>query len=954
MLNINIDGKYLDTSSGFTLTMQENVFNPTSPASKSASYSYSFKIPITPHNRRILGYYDVLESNEKIRRYNAECTCDGSTLFVGSLVITGAENGEYSCNLVSLKSTNYTEKLGDKTLATIDWSVPFSGIDTINAVNADNSKKYFFPLASYGCFQKSPVYEDDVAAEYSSKFLIDKYNKWWYSSFYPSINALEVAKRGLEQYGFEVAGSAFDDPVLSNVYLSTNLADGQVPVYNLGNQLFGHVRVANHFTTSAGADRYMQDLDYPYFRVQESYGSKREQSANFQYNLETIDYWNLLKGGTLSHNSYLYDRGDSVVVIPTSGWYKISLSANTQLVGYGSTMAAPHWVDYWDSEGIHEEIIRVPINASETAPLEIQVVRNVSEDNTIELIKGDTNIKYRNGNPMSSTFNYSEGGYGWRPDGYPNKVTWTTAYPHQAIKGQTEAPTKTEKVLDNSVQNNTKTQGTINNIDTSRMSGRGTTGRASSGRASGVVEEGYIRRNTHVYDPVVSQSFICGLSSFDGGIPSVMRNGNSWSPTMGAKNDVYANVEGFKRWQNINGSKRVELTNYCSNDWDLADINVCSATSSTMRGHVECCVWLNRNDIIEVVGIQRNYMGQTLYSWTGDITFEVTAISDHNRAWLDSHDFDYYSPTFFSDQLQLSNFMNSATTISSYIDSLCKAFNLSISQDGQSISIDTNNASNATTGQQIYAINIDKRIVSGNTKTGNGGGSIERIDWPAEMSVKWTINTEEFGFKSTIPEEHVGEPDEDDYGYSGFTVIKLNDDPYSTETKDVSIPFSYNWYCSFLFQQLDQSGETLSEHYINLPVIIQDSYMTDYKYYENDMSHDGYSLRQRFWFRQAPSSDYVYTADREWREQCYLTYPTGTFMGVSLSYDEQDSLLKYFNIKGLNSEYTNVSAYITNEEYLLLKAGACIQYNSDIYYVSSLQFTPTTHIAKLKLVRKND
>ena len=968
MLEIYVNGQILDLFDDTSLNLQENIFNPTEVTTKQSSYSYNFTVPCSDRNSKILGHWNVLESTEKTMRFNAEVYSDSTLIFSGSLVVSKFSDNKFTLNLVSVKTTTYSEQLKDKKLSDVDWEIPFEGCQTINQLNADANSKVFFPLVNYGPFQKKPYYEDEVASDYTSKFLIDKYNKWWYSSFYPSLNVLELAKKCLEGNGFIVGGSAFDDPILKNIYMSTSLASEQVPTYNLGNPKFGHIKATASFDTS-NITSLIEELGFPYFGVRESMGDRTTPNSNPKtyYNLEYIDFFNLLENSTVESNSYLYDSNESVIVIPSDGWYKISLSASTTLVNPSQTMSCPLYVDYYQGNGMTTQYVTLPKSLQEHSPIEIQLVRNVNlDENKIELIKGSENVKYLNGNPNEAYFNYKEGEIGYRQGGYLNRVHWKTEFPHENLYNS-DSPTETGSIMVNA-----QTSAAANLITFASRDGSTTRpvggGRATSGVGDKAVStgleryysgwklKGYLHSNTHVFDPGVTNSFICGLSSFDGGIPSIMRNGRSWSKLITDKNDVFSFTEGYKEYEENridNGTMqtRAVSTNYNKNDWNLSPRNYCTVNGSSMSGMVECCIWLNRNDILELVAVQRDYQGKQLYAFSGNVMLEISAISPKNRAYLEGHDYNYNTPSQFPYNLQLGEFLDKEMDMSEYIESVAKAFNLEILQDGKAIDINTqSNISNF--------IHVNKDVVEIDDRASRTSSNFEqeRISWPKSLSVSYKVNEDEFGFQESIPLSRRGDEDANEYGDSGYTKMILTDDIYADDPKDISTKFSYTWYGGFTFQQLDASGETLSEKEISIPVIIKDEYMIDKTYYEDDLKQDGFSLTPRFWFRQSRSTDYIYTYDKDWKEQVYLTYPTNSFNGVNLSYKTSEpSLLRYFTMRNLiGAETTNVEVRINGDEFNRLKGGSLVRFNNDLYYTQKVQYNAKTHLAKLTLMKKVD
>ena len=116
--------------------------------------------------------------------------------------------------------------------------------------------------------------------------------------------------------------------------------------------------------------------------------------------------------------------------------------------------------------------------------------------------------------------------------------------------------------------------------------------------------------------------------------------------------------------------------------------------------------------------------------------------------------------------------------------------------------------------------------------------------------------------------------------------------------------------------------------------------MVDGYYYEESMKHDGYSLKQRFWFRQPYKTDWYEWSTSTPKEQVYLQPPVNQYKGVNLSYklSEKSILTEYFNvIPYLSSNYLTIDVYLTPQEYNLLKNGGNVILDRDVYFVSSIE-----------------
>ena len=964
-IELYINGELIELENQESLNLRINnvLFNPTKTSTTQAEYSFSFDIPSTPSNDRVLGYANNLSRINKFRaRYNSQIYADGTPIFDGSLTIQkyNAKDKMYTCNLVNFKVNTLDEIFGETKLTDLHWDVDFDGANTINSVNADMNSKYFFPLASYGVFQKKWKAKDEVAAEYTPKHDIDKYNKWWIESFYPSLNVMETVKRAFEAKGYNAIGSAFLDPNIKTIYASCNLANEQSPIYNLGNPKFGHLHITTNWTNSAtttgesttfGGNTFRvdggvpQDLNFPYEGVSNVYpgfqGSKNT-SRMVEYNFSTIDIWNMLDTtnnpngvtATLHEDSYIYDPGENVIVIPADGWYKIKLTCNAVLNNPGVRFDATQWTNKNGNELV-ERTCSINRDFQQQTPLEIQLIRNYNEN--IELIKGSNNIRWYTGDPTDLFYRVGQ-------NNYQNKHTWTCEYPHQDLYAN-EAPTKTEAI-------GVTTAVTTNEYGNFGGNRQNKTTNSSNG-ASQNNTKGYVHSDGYPmpYDQYVSPAFICGVSSLGNGTASVMKNGKSWNKQSSEINKVFAKVKGLNI---IYYDNSLGVTDHNENSYNDSPNITATATTSAMSGSVYSCVYLNKNDILELVAIQRDFNSTLGYTTSATCDLEITAITDRTYEVLKGDQyFGYYSSTEFPTKLNLFNFTNKEMKVSDWLTNIQKAFNLEFVMDGNTVDVNVNK------GIKKYitnAISIDDRVNSDEAEA-------EFISYPKEMSVQYKIDTDEWGFWTTVPAEYHNAEESvwKEHGDSGYTVIQLNDDSYETSTQNTSTQFSYTWYDNFNFQQVDSGGTSLGDEItITIPVIEKYDYMAEGYDYEESMKHDGYSLTQRFWFRDQVSQEYVYLSSIKAngsKEYIDLVYPINSWKGFNLSYKDTEMSLvtEYFNVSPmLSSNYVNVDVYLTPDEYRMIKGGALVNFDSDLYYVSEISgFDPSGgNTTKLKLIKK--
>lgn len=994
LIEIYVNGEKLELKDQKSLNLRLNnvLFDPTKTTSTQAEYSYSFGIPSTPNNDRIFGFANNLgKANKFHARYASQVYADGDQIFDGSLTIQqySAADKEYTCNFVNIKVNTLEDIFGDDTLTDLHWDIDFDGAPTINEVNNDGSTKYYFPLVSYGVFQKDYVSKDEIAAEYTPKHQMDKYNKWWIESFYPSLNMMETLRRAFQSRGYVVGGSAFSDPNINEIFCSTNLAQEQVPLYNIGNQRFGNcslkVQWNNYNSVNTAVDYdggdgwrnstggWPQDLEFPYYRIDPAINSSNSEYGE-QYNFSTIDIWNMMDSKnnpygvnvTVQSPTYMYDPNEMLIVIPADGWYRIYLSAKASLSGAGTSFTAKQWTNtFQDGDEFAERNVQIKRGFNELTPLEIQLIRNY--DSNVELIKGKRNITYDTGDPNQES--YTIRGRSYTGATVQNKKQWDTDFPHQALAGSWAPTIMSGLVVTTSSQMRSGRSGR-HTIDRTAQSGTNTP-QGQSGRrpTSGTSQGGgygggstpQTRYNTYgyihhdgypmPYDPAVSKAFICGFSTLGDGTVSVQKNGYSWSRMCSVRNRCFADVRGMDLYnKKSDGTTEILTTEYNKNTYDGGRAYYYGTDSSMNNAIIDCCVYLNKDDVLELVAIQRDYYGQK-YACSAECEVQITAISERSEEELRADPYwNAYSPTEFPKKLNLFNFTNKETRISDWINNVQKAFNLEFVQNGNVIDINTRKGLSKNVN---YAVDIDDKVNSGNAVA-------EYISYPREMSVQYKIDTDEWGFELTVPPEHINDEGDEwkKWGDSGFTIIQLNDDTYETSTQNTQTSFSYTWYDDFLWKDVNEDGteSDFSGYTISIPVIEKAEFMAEGYGYEEAMKHDGYSLTQRFWYRQQISQEYIWLSDHM-HEKIFLTYPSNTRGLFNLSYkDTEKSLVtEYFNVTPmLASNYVEVDVYLTPEEYRDLKNGALCRFDKDLYYVVEIKgydctgFNETT----LKLMKK--
>ena len=899
-------------------------FNPVYTKSSQAEYSFSFDIPSTPVNDKIFDYSNNLSKKNKFkRRYNAKAYVGEILIFEGHLIINSynGKNKVYNVNIVDIKVYDANDIFGDDTLDKIKWMIDYQGAATINAANADPSSKYKFPLVAYGKFQKVPYYSDDVADDYTSNFTIDEYNRFWHNSFPPSLNVLELTKKAFEQYGYNVGGSAFDDPYLSNIFASYSIADDQDPKYNLGNTKFGQIDISGSFSTASKTYSWSQDHHFPYRKVVQTLSNNG--IATDQYNYTTSNIWNIINESqpTISESpNYLYNPDECLVIIPNDGFYEISLEiTNGQLQNPETTFTGyQQWMSLTYSENLVQHDIPITRNLTGETPLEIQLVKNY--DNDVELIKGKNNVRWGNGNPNDLNYLYvdDEGTLRYSV----NKKEWTTCYPHQE-KMQSESPTDDSQITAGALGASASNGFTHHNRD-----------RENTGSKRYYYGYGYVPTYNGIfpYDTTVSPNFLCGFSTFDGGTVSVVKNGPSWDRGNTIETEVFANVHGLDFLTKENdGTSQVIHTTYNKNTYNNAPYSFCNAASASFGGKVYMCAKLNKGDKLELLAIQRNFneTSGTTYTVSGNYHLKIRAISPSSYAKLQENpDFGYNYQTEFPVQLNLCNFCNKETKISDWITSVSDALNLEITQNGNNITINSNKSFSKR--KTLGLIDIDDRVNAYISEVES-----KRIDFPSKFAVQWTISEDEFGFVDSAG-EHIDDEDWKEYADSGYTVIKVSDDIWNKDEQTESVQFSYSWYHPYEYNLYAH------DEIININVIGNDEQYIDDRHDANDsMSKDSYSATQRFWYVKQPTNITLPLASYG-NESVYITTTQNNYQDFYLSYKntEKSLLTEYFNGSFVDSSSNEVhlkDVLLSPDEYKQLKGGSMVKFDKDAYLVEKVE-----------------
>lgn len=973
-LYINNQKAELESQKSLNLRFQNVLFNPEKISSTQAEYSFEFEIPSTPVNDKIFDYANNLSKVGKFRtRFNATVYADGQPIFNGSLTLNSFKDKKYNCNLVSVKVYSLEDIFGDSTMNELNnWKIVFNGVETINMINEEPNPEVVFPLVAYGAPQKSPKSTDEVGNEYTSKYDLDEYNRWYVESFEPSLKLVDTLKHLFAYKGYELGGDIVSDSYLNKIYISNNYADGQDPEYNVGNPRFGKVDLQATITTNGSG--YGQELNFPYYSVHCVGQGPAGITSQTEYNFSAVNLYSVLGEGTVTVNNvpnYMYQPNEGIIVVPADGWYRISLYANSTINTTGN-LAVGQWVADFIENEMEVERVNVPVGIKEITPIEIQLVRNYNDN--IELIKGKHNRRYANGNPTVSAYTISGRLYN-------NIYDWDTCYPHEDLYAS-ENPTEENGLVSKNRQShmggkrsdekNTTNNTTNNSSGSSDTSDTSTSGNFSGrrgGTRGGTIDIhperywtpltlGYMYENDNqimAYDQAVTDTFICGLSSLSNGVSAYMKNGYSWSPITSQKNESFAAISGYDLYKREEGTGAIisESSDHNENNYYGAAVGSCTTTDKTMTGNIQCMVWLNKNDILQLYVVHRGYEDEVgnivSYGSTTNVSLTIEAYSDRSQNDLiTSSGNSVNTPVEFDDKLNLGHFLNKEKQMADWVQNVVDAFNLEVVQYGKTVELNTKKKFNRNL---LAAVELDDRTNANQIES-------EKINYPRSMSVRYKIDTDEHGFYDSVPPDKINLPDWKDYGDSGYSVVELNDDLYAVNTSDKNTNFSYTWYDDFNWYPVDSAFTKTSSASttLTIPVISKEEYMIDGYDYSESMKHDGYGLTQRFWFKPTKTQQYVWTRTYP-AEQVNIFTPINAYSNLNLSYkNTENSLLnQYFNfIPYLASNYIILDVYLTPDEYNMIKNGALVHIDSDLYYPVEINgYDPTGYNkTELKLMKK--
>ena len=953
-VSIIVNGEKVDFYSMETLNLRINnvVFDPVSIQSKTGEYSFSFELPATPKNNKIFNFANNSSKLNKFNtRYNCEVIANGVNIFTGVLRLTDTQTKNYKCNLVNIKIYNVEDIFGDMVMSDLDWQIDFDGTSTINSVNNSLDSGYYFPLACYGAFQKDPkaTYNGEIN-EYTDLLTIDYYNKWYWESFHPSLSLLETVKRLFNQKGYTVTGDIFNDKAMKKIYMSEYIDAAQDPAYNINKPQIGELYVSGIFSNSGNLNgsttttqanprgkvkivtSSFSDLTFPVDQVHED-----------TYQWDRICWCDVFgaRGDSATHqyitpptNNYIYRQNSPTnssgfIYIPADGLYTIELRIPYVTIDEEETNLKYNKKErvYENNEWTIKEVEADLKRNFDMMPVEIHLLRNTNETELINT--ADKNHIM-----------------------YPHEMDYTKYKKIQKTTGTSSSSSSSGNSTGTNVGGG-RGGATTSSSSTSTGSNKG-----GATTTTYIPDEIYYtpKNNTIAYDPFANPNFICGFTTLNNS-PAVIKNGVSWNATVNEYNQSHYRSNGYI----LRNKDGVETqTDYNKNTLQCPNSDYFTVIGTYKRkGKVTCVVELKKNDRLYLELITRYYYGLKRQTPGGSISnngtykvkfayeLKITPYTNKKDQYINKQNM-YYLPTqevknnSWGEKLKLGNFLNNKETVTDFINNFIKTFNLEYIQNGNNIIL---NKSKKNILPLNY-VDIDDRVNTNNV-------TFSRIEYPNSMQVKWSIDEEEAGaYRSIDTVEHQGAENWKDYIDIGSDKIIMDT---TNEALDSSIDskFSYTWYENFTY--IDFNRDTFEEngHITNmrLPLIAKD----DNFIVQNDdaMKSDGLSLKQRLWFRDKPTQEKF----RMWNgEEVEISIPTDTYLDYIINFKNQTGSMldKFFNIIPMvDSNFVTVECYITPFEYVELKNGAMVKFDTDLYLVSEISgYDPTgNNLTTLKLIK---
>lgn len=977
-IELYINNRLCDIQSPDKLGVRLNrvLINPAELATKDAQYSYSISLPASAQNNDIFGYSNVEEIADKFNvNYDARLIIDEVTVFNGKFRMSEISPDAYKGNLIIPAKKTIKEIFGDKKMNEVDgeWEFSLKGDggkiksipQVINETNTDKGiPDCIFPYVLYGLMPKVK----NASGNYSAKNVFDETVRLGLEDFPPSVNclrAIEEIFQNTSMKGYDgierplsIGGDAFNDERLKNLYMSYKNPVDYPQEWNWGN--LGKMRLKgrweNMLIDKDDTGKETSEFEHNFYinETENLVDSNRNKRIAFvadmlQGKMCKLDYENSYDNGTNVTQVEHKDIKDNpykktYITVPFSGLYKIKLDVKLAL---NREYEKSRWNDKVHIKLLSGTYKNNRSNKFNKRAYEIKLLRDFGEGFDYENM-GIDSFLYKGNMPQEYCKYDTDGGY--EPLNSSGDTKYREGVYYMPIPGE-----ESVQFIDPCVNQN---------LICGFRWGKGEWG-------------GDAATETDPDNPVINL--------FDGKYQNLsdhmhilsIKNGWSWDVQFSQKEKIFSAIhnKGYAMWGKPQELKDDgELVSEEGDDehvttlaWydntnkfkvNLSGIPLANKIQKVKdndvgEGFLYQVVWLNKGERLTLVSTSdkgTNKHGIHQGGWVAhsvDFDLEIEPFrKDWNWVKISNYGtnigaMDWKSDSdFVKDKVNLFRFLPSDEKVDDWLENFCKAFNLQLTQkDEYDFELNVKQRS-----QEAYSVIDLSHKVS----------LLQRTNIPLGLPDAY-----ELGFK--IEKTEQGYEQSKDDGGGRFLTGTIDG-----KTLSQTSSFSYNWFLNI--------KNNLKGGSMDLPIISNKEVWTELMN-ETVLNYDEMQKKlythynQRFWFRntsEAPHnigaifSKTVSDLNKQKGMEVLLPVLTNSFEGINplvLNYeDEPYSLMRNFFrlIATNNSNYTEIECYLTPEEYDGLNGSSFVKYNSDIYYVASIDgYDPTFRSrTRLRLIRK--
>ncbi len=892
MTELYIDGQLCDTAGSLNVRLNRQFIDPAELSTKDAQYSYSITLPATGRNNRIFDYAHIEETRGKFNReYRAELVVNGIRIFSGRFRLSEVAADTYKGNLYLPAVKTVKEIFGDTKLnENPPYFLPFADFAaSMTGYNEKASREIqpmIFPYVLYGLLPKVQTEN----GEYTARDVWDDTVRLGLTDIPPSPHVLTLLRHFFEARGYNISGSAFHDERLAGLYMSYRNATDYVQPWNWGR----HARIrlrgewSNIQNMRLGTGEQLERGD---FEGDDVYTCDLFNANNTRVEVVQDTGGNVLCDESTDEQGRAW--ANCQVRIPVAGLYKVGFKTSlrvdsrknwnkkdgvtgTRFVGGNSDHAGNQ---LWRRQ--YEVKVLRDFGTGDFGLLSARLDGVFFRDN-LRQQPGVEGVQYfppvdENGQILfvdkAQNQNHLLGFTFGRRNAAEYKNPEDTAERLAAVQVAKPALSWDSSYNDDHV---------------TRLA---------------VQSPGYVR-----HDPL-------GEAVDDPEEPDDER-------------DVYGSRK-YKidlKGSPTNYARRGQYDGAAGNaDWEA-------------QGEAHAIVWLEAGELLTVVssseiGQWRKKNNHSEWGWTTQwVKFDLSVqpfrtdeewlkvdFGGNGKGTMNWND----EANFDEERIDLVGFLPADIKTDDWIDNLCKAFNLRLSQP--------------TAGNFLLEVKPSRQTVSASSLDLDSVASVANrsnasLGLPSEYRIGFTVDTEEEGYAES--------------GYDGGGRLETG----ATEEKitEQKSTFSFNWYKTL---HKRETGRTVD---IEVPVISKAEVWADTTAYNEAMTKRYPNQALRFWYHAGLLDGTFLFNGRTVR----LARVTNSMPGLmTLSYENRPGtiLSTYFTVLvGAASHYTEVEAYLSPLQYAALGETTVAKFNGDRYYIAEISgYDPEgQNKTKLKLIRK--